>query len=175
MRRPRPLAITGLLMLLLAGCGLRDARQLERQRAEQAQRQQALQRCERERRSLSPLVEALSRADDRLAVVEAEGYEPSPAPKPLDPEEQQRLAIYDQEMEQEQYDKAHLAWQQLESKRRALWRREHRERLAEARQQREAAAETLRAQAPALFSNPEALELNQAAVEQRLACAGPRP
>ena len=135
-RRRRPLAITVLLMLLVSGCSGRDPRELERQRAEKAQQQLAHQRCERDHRLLPPLLAALSRAEERVAAIAAEGYVPSPGPKPLDPSEQERLAVYDQEVEQEQYNQALAAWQEREQQRQSLWRRDRRGRLADARDRR---------------------------------------
>ena len=99
----RPLAFLLLLVTLLAGCRGPDYREVQKKRAAaEQQRRQAQLLCQQTRQALPPLLAGFSRSRDRLASIESEAYVPSPAPAPLDPEEQRRLAVYDQEIEQEQ-------------------------------------------------------------------------
>ena len=169
-RRRRPLAITVLLMLLVSGCSGRDPRELERQRAEKAQQELTRQRCARDRRVLPPLLAALSNAEERVAAIAAEGYVPSPGPKPLDPSEQERLAVYDQEVEQEQYNQALAAWQEREQQRESLWRRDRRGRLADARDRRDAAAADLQRLYPSLLDPGPPPRLRGSERDRLLAC-----
>jgi hypothetical protein len=177
--RSRPAAIlkatpVGLVLLLAAGlsaCGWFPDRRLEQQKAaaEQQRRRQEAE-CRRDRQRLQPLIAAFRRSEERVAALEAEAYVPTAAPAPLDPNEQRRLAIYDQEIEQQQYDEAYAAWQNREAQRRGTWQRERQERLAQAAQQRTAAAAALRAEAPALLSATDPPQLHQADAQRRLTC-----
>lgn len=134
-----------------------------------------MQRCRNDRRDLPPLLEEFRRRDGRVAAIEAETYVPSPGPAPLDPEEVSRLAIYDQEIVQEDYDKAYAAWQEQEQPRRASWRQERSARLSDARQARDRAAAALRQRWPSLLSGDEPPSLRPAEQERLLNCeAGPR-
>ena len=169
----RPLAFLVLLVTLLAGCRGPDDREIQQKRAAaEQQRRQAQLLCQQTRQALPPLLAGFSRSGDRLASIESEAYVPSPAPAPLDPEEQRRLAVYDQEIEQEQYDQAQAAWQERESQRRAVWRRDRAARLAVARRQHAAAVAALRRAYPSLLTSSDAPRLIAAERERLLACGG---
>lgn len=168
--------MAALLAGSLAACGWFPDRRLEQRKAaaEQQRRSQEAS-CRRDRQLLPPLINDLRRSEERIAAIEAEAYVPSAAPAPLDPDEQRRLAIYDQEIEQEQYDEAYAAWQERDDRRRAVWQRDRRERLAQAREQRAAAVAALEAKAPSLLSAGDPPQLIQAEAQRRLTCgAGPR-
>lgn len=171
-----PLVLAALLLPGLISCGpSRDLRSEQRQRAAEQRRRALASQCRRDRALLPPLIEALRGREQELAALEAETYRPSAGPPPLDPDEQRRLAVYDQEIEQEQYDQALAAWQERESRRRAAWREEHRQRLAEARERRAAAVAALQARGPGLLSAADPPQLNQAELKRRLSCgAEPR-
>lgn len=171
MARAMPLVPLLLVAVGLISCGRSPDRRLEQQQlaAEQQRRRQQAE-CRLDRDQLPPLVEALRRRDARIAAIEAETYQPSAAPAPLDPDEQRRLAIYDQEIEQEQYDQAHAMWQEREADRRAAWRRDRRERFSAARVQRAAAVAALRARAPSLLTAADPPQLNQPELQRRLSC-----
>ena len=110
------------------------------------------QRCRQHWQQLEPLLLRVQEQRHRLAAVEAEGYVPGAGrPQPLDPEEQRRLALYDQEIEQEQYNQALEAWREQERVRRASWEVQHGARLAQARADLEAAAAAVRAREPDLL------------------------
>lgn len=167
--------VTRLLLALLVSAGVSscarspDPRQAQQRAAELQRRNQQI-RCRRDREQLPPLVEGLRRTESKVAAIEAQAYVPSAAPAPLDPEEQRRLAIYDQEIEQEQYDQAYAAWQDREAQRRAAWRSDRRERLSRAREQRAAAAAALQAQAPDLLRATDPPQLDQDVLQRRLSC-----
>ena len=176
LQKATPLALVVLLACGVGGCGRTPDPRLEEQKAaaeQQRLRQQA--QCRQDQQQLPPLIDSFRRSEERVAAIEAEGYVPSAPPAPLDPDEQRRLAVYDQEIEQEQYDQAYAAWQERDDQRRAAWRSERRERLALARERRAAAAAALQDRAPALLRNTDPPQLNQAELERRLACgASPR-
>lgn len=130
-------------LITLCACSRQSADPVA-ERAE-ARRRLALQRrCGQELAALPRLQDALQRSEQRRLRLEQEVYRPAPAPTPLDPDEQRRLAIYDQEVEQEQYNQALARWQELEVQRQALWQRQRRERLDAARQARVTAVAALR-------------------------------
>ena len=166
------------LLLLAAGlasCSRSPDPRLQQQKlAAEQQRRQRVAQCQRDRDLLPPLIEAFNRSEERVAAIEAEVYAPSAPPAPLDPDEQRRLAIYDQEIEQEQYEQAKAAWQEREDQRRAAWRSERRERLAAARERRAEASAALQAKAPGLLSAADPPQLDQAEARRRIAC-GAKP
>jgi len=185
--RSRPPAIpvllqtaTRLVLAVLMACGLTGCVRFQDQRlqqqkaaAEQLRRRQLAQ-CRLDQQQLPPLIDAFRRSDERVAAIEDEGYVPSSPPAPLDPDEQRRLAVYDQEIEQEKYDQSYAAWQEREAQRRAAWRSDRRARLAQARERRAEAASAVRAQVPALVSASDPPQLNRAEVQRRLSC-GAKP
>jgi len=167
----RPLAIVVLVATLLASCSRRDEHQLQQQRAAEQQRRQLQAQCQRDRRQLPPLLEAFTASRGRVAAIEAEAYVPSAPPPPLDPDEQRRLAPYDQEIEQEQYDQRRAEWEAQEQQRRAAWRRERAARLQRARAQDTAAVAALRLRYPALLTAAEPPQLLTAQRDRLLGCA----
>jgi hypothetical protein len=167
----RPLAIVVLVATLLASCSRRDERQLQQQRAAEQQRRQLQAQCQRDRRQLPPLLEAFTASRARVAAIEAEAYAASAPPAPLDPDEQRRLAIYDQEIEQEQYDQRRAAWEEQEQQRRASWQRERAARLEAARSQAAAAAAALRRAYPDMLTSSDPPQLLAAPRDRRLTCA----
>ena len=177
-RSLQPLAAAVLLLVLLPGCGLirspatPDAsRQAAVQRRVEAQR-----RCRLAWTQLQPLLQRLQEQHSRLAALEAEQYEAGPGrPQALDPEEQRRLAPYDQEIEQEQYDQALAAWQAEEWQRRSRWRERQQARLTQARRDRDAAEAAVRRSDPEVLDPAAADGLNRAVLGrlERCAPAGP--
>lgn len=167
-RRQRPRAIAVLLTLLLASCSAREARRADQERLKAAKQQQ--ERCRHDRRTLPPLLAAFARSEEQLAKVRAEVYSPSAAPPPLDADEQRRLAIYDQEVEQEQYAQAVAVWQEREWQRRSAWRAGHSARLDQAMRQRNARAAALRQQAPSLLTQSDPPRLIPVERDRRLSC-----
>ena len=175
-RRRGPLAIavplSALLTAALAGCtesspGQAPAElELQRQRRREHER-----RCELDRRALPPLLAALQRSDRQLADLEAEVYVPTPGPAPLDPEEQRRLAFYDQEVEQEQYDRVKAHWQDRERQRRQRWQRQQAERLASWRQERASVLADLRQAHSSFADAASAAAIRQAALLRLRRCA----
>ena len=117
--RQRRLLGALVMLALLAGAqsGCRRGPS-EAQRRQMAERQQALQQCRRYRSALPQRLEQFTAARQALVELQAATYLPTPGPKPLDPEEQSRLTIYDQQSEQEQYDQALASWQEREQGRR---------------------------------------------------------
>lgn len=114
--------------------------------AEARRRLDLQRRCVAAQASLARLQDDLHRREQGLSALEQEVYRPAPPPTPLDPDEQRRLTIYDQEVEQEQYNQARVSWQEREEQRQALWQRQRQERLEVARQARATAAAVLRRQ-----------------------------
>ena len=150
-RRHSPLAIAVLLITLLtSGACTRVATDPAAEQREARRRHELQRRCQRQRDALPALRASVQRRTQELLRLEADVYVPAPAPAPLDPEEQRRLAIYDQEVEQEQYDQAHALWQERELQRQALWQQRRRDRLQVARQARAAAVAALQSQQASL-------------------------
>ena len=166
-RRQRPRAIAVLLTLLLASCSAREARRADQERLKVQQQQE---RCRHDRRTLPPLLAAFARSEEQLAQVRAEVYSPSAPPPPLDADEQRRLAIYDQEVEQEQYAQAVAVWQEREWQRRSAWRAGHSARLDQATRQRNARAAALRQQAPSLLTKSDPPRLIAVERDRLLSC-----
>lgn len=166
-----PVLLVGCLVGLLGGCGGgQPDRTKEIQRQQQARQQERLARCEQQRNTLSPLVESFRQRRAQLLAINAEAYTPSPGPRPLDPEEQRRLAIYDQEIEQEQYQQALAAWEAREAQRFMAWRSEHAVRRDQAAAALASAAQRLRAIAPSVVSGSRPPELQRAALQRLLSC-----
>ena len=151
MRQPRLLGALVVLALLAGaqvGCQ-RGPSEAERRQA--AERQQALERCRRYRGDLPQRLQRFTAERQALLALQAEAYRPSPGPKPLDPDEQSRLTIYDQQSEQQQYDEALAAWQEREQGRRATWAVRQRALLQVAEANLDRAAAALRQVSPALL------------------------
>ena len=165
-RRFRLLAL--LAVVVLAGC--RSTAPLPQERERLAEQQRLLALCTRHQQRLPGLLERFAAAQRALAAVRKASYIPSPAPRPLDPEEQRRLTIYDQQTEQDLHEQAVDAWRQQEAERRERWERAQ---IA----QEDAAAEALQAAAAALRQvHPELLQagasprLNTEEVERFRSC-----
>jgi len=170
MRQRRLLGALVVLALLAgaqSGCQRRPSEAERRQLAEQ---QRALGQCRRYRSTLPQRLEQFTATRQALQELQADTYRPTPGPKPLDPDEQSRLAIYDQQSEQEQYDQALAAWQELEQGRRAAWQWRHRQRLQAAEQGFGAAAAALRQVSPALLDNGPLPALQQKEVARYRRC-----
>ena len=116
-----PLAALTLLIAGISGChpGPSPAERAQQARLAEQRRQQL--RCQQLSRQLQPLQQRFRAAKGQLQRFDAVAYVPSAAPKPLDPEEQSRLTIYDQQTEQEIYDTAVESWRQREAERRGVW------------------------------------------------------
>lgn len=169
--RQRRLLGALVMLALLAGAqsGCRRGPS-EAQRRQMAERQQALQQCRRYRSALPQRLEQFTAARQALVELQAATYLPTPGPKPLDPEEQSRLTIYDQQSEQEQYDQALASWQEREQGRRAAWQWRHRQRLQAAEQSFGAAAAALRQVSPALLDGDPLPALQQQVVARYRRC-----
>lgn len=170
-RRQRPRAITVLLILLLAGCADRQRRQAEQDRLKAQQLQHT--RCLQTRRALLPLLAAWDRDDARLMRLRAEVYVPTAPPTPLDPEEQRRLTINDQDVEQEAYQQVYAAWQELNDQRRRAWLAEWNQRLEGAVRDRAVRAQALRRVAPSLVTATDPAQLRAAERARLLQCGAP--
>ena len=142
-------------------------RSLRQQRAQQ-ERRRAL--CRSHRASLPGLVAGFRQRRDQLQALEAEVYQASQGPQPLDPQEQRRLATYDQEIEQELYDQQLEAWRAAEQERAAAWKRRHQAQLTRAEAALRASADRLRAIDPALLEATGRPALREASLKQWLAC-----
>ena len=134
MIRSRQLLAALLMVVALAGCGPRGPSPAERQRQQrQAQLQRDLAQCRRHQRAFPGLLQRFQQAQQRVQAIDQLRYVPLAAPQPLDPDEQRRLAIYDQESEEEAYNQAVAAWQQQDQQRREQFAAERSARLREAR------------------------------------------
>jgi Skp family chaperone for outer membrane proteins len=159
-----------LVVVLLASCRSTAPSPQERERL--AAQQRLLSLCTRNQERLPRLLQTFQTAQNQLAEIASATYTPSPGPKPLDPEEQRRLTIYDQQVEQDLYEQAVDAWRRQEAERRERWEREQ-------ASQKAAAAETLNRAATALRQvHPELLlagagaapRLNEPEVERFRSC-----
>lgn len=172
-RQRRPHALVPLLgVLLLVGCGP-DPR-LQAERARQAEQQRLLTLCQRLSSRLPPLLTRFEAAEQQLAAVRASTYVPTAGPKPLDPEEQRRLTIDDQQTEQELHDQAVDAWSRAEAERRERWEREQRSRERVALEALDAAAAPLRQLRPELLLPGSPPRLQAAEVERFRDCNAER-
>ena len=171
-QRAVSLALVGLVLAggLVAYRSWRERQRVQQNAVAEQQRQRQEAQCRSNQVRLQPLVDALRGSQQEVLAIEAEAYLSSGAPAPLNPDEQRRLAVYDQEIEQEQYDQAYAAWQERDIQRRAVWRRDRQARLAQARERRAAAAAALQAAQPDLLSSSDPPQLNQAAWQRALSC-----
>ena len=94
---PLLLLVVVLASSLLAIHWFKDRRLEQQQAAAEQQRRRFQVQCRLDRQRLQPLIDSFRRSQQRVVAIEAEGYLPSAAPAPLDPDEQRRLAVYDQE------------------------------------------------------------------------------
>jgi hypothetical protein len=166
LRRFRLLAL--LAVVVISGCRSTAPSPQERERLAQQQRLLAL--CTRNQQRLPALLERFDAAQSRLASLRQTVYTPSPGPKPLDPEEQRRLTIYDQQTEQDLYEQAVDAWRQQEAERRERWERAQAEKEAAAGEALKAAASALRQVHPELLLDGASPRLNPEEVERFRSC-----
>ena len=169
-RRHRLLPL--LAVVLLAGCGPDPTTLAERER--RAEQQRLLELCQRQRQKLPELLARFQAAERSLAAVEEARYTPTPGPAPLDPEEQRRLTIYDQQIEQDLHEQAVDAWRRAEAERRERWEREHRARKRAALDALNAAALPLRQLHPELLQVGAPPRLNSTEVERFRECSAER-
>jgi hypothetical protein len=169
--RPRRLMAALVVVALVAGAQLgcrRGPSELERRQAQE--RQRALDSCRRHQAVLPQRLERFTADRQALLALQGERYRPAPGPRPLDPQEQSRLTIYDQQSEQEQYEKALAAWQEREQGRRAAWRARQRQRLQQAEQRLAASAVELRAVSAELLDAAPVPSLRPEAVARHRDC-----
>jgi len=162
------LVVLALLAGAQPGCR-RSPSEAERRQA--AERQRALESCRRYRGDLPQRLQRFTAERQALLALRAETYRPIPGPKPLDPEEQSRLTIYDQQSEQEQYDQVLAAWQEREQLRRAAWAVRQRERLRSAEASFGRAAAALRQVSPALLDDGAMPATRPEEVARYLSCS----
>jgi hypothetical protein len=165
-RRFRLLAL--LAVVVATGCRSTAPSPQERERL--AEQQRLLSLCTRNQQRLPDLLERFDAAQSRLASLRQTVYTPSPGPKPLDPEEQRRLTIYDQQTEQDLYEQAVDAWRQQEAERRERWERAQAEKQAAAGEALKAAASALRQVHPELLLDGASPRLNPEEVERFRSC-----
>lgn len=165
-RRFRLLAL--LAVVVVTGCRSTAPSPQERERL--AEQQRLLSLCTRNQQRLPGLLERFDAAQSRLASLRQTVYTPSPGPKPLDPEEQRRLTIYDQQTEQDLYEQAVDAWRQEEAERRERWERAQAEKVAAAGEALKVAASALRQVHPELLLDGASPRLNPEEVERFRSC-----
>ncbi|MEY3767906.1 MAG: hypothetical protein RLZZ11_976 [Cyanobacteriota bacterium] len=157
-----------LAVVLLASCRSNVPSPQERERL--AEQQRLLKLCERHRPQLPALLKRFEVAEQQLASIRQTPYTPSAPPKPLDPEEQRRLTMDDQQTEQDLYEQAVDAWQQREAVRRDRWEAEHTAREQAAVDALTAAASALRQIHAELLLSAEPPRLNSPEVERFSSC-----
>ncbi len=157
-----------LAVLLLASCRSNAPSPQERERL--AEQQRLLSLCKRHQERLPALVERFNTAQTQLAAVRAKAYVPSPAPQPLDPEEQRRLTIYDQQAEQDLYEQAVDAWRRQEAERRERWERQQTSEESAAAEALNRAAAALRQVYPELLLAGAEPRLNPPELERFSRC-----
>ena len=155
-------------VLLLASCTSKAPSPEERERL--AEQQRLLSLCQRHQQQLPELLSRLDAAQQGLARVKEQAYVPSSAPAPLDPEEQRRLTIYDQQSEQDQYEQAVDVWRRREAERRERWEAEQAAQQRAAVQQLNAAAQALRQVNAELLLPGSPPRLNSAEVDRFRSC-----
>ena len=159
-----------LVVVLLASCRSTAPSPQERERL--AEQQRLLSLCTRNQERLPLLLDRFQAAQQQRAEIESATYTPSPGPKPLDPEEQRRLTIYDQQAEQDVYEQAVETWRRQEAERRERWEREQASQEASAAEALNRAATALRQVHPELLlAGPGAApRLNEPEVERFRSC-----
>ena len=157
-----------LAVLLLASCTSNAPSPQERERL--AEQQRLLLLCQRHQQQLPELLRRFEAAQQGLARVSEQSYVPSSAPKSLDPEEQRRLTIYDQQSEQDQYEQEVDAWRRTEAERRERWEAEQAAKQRNAVQAFKAAAQGLRQVHSELLLPGAPLRLNSAEVARFSSC-----
>jgi len=172
--RLQPLSLLLPLMgaALLGGCGPDPRTVAERQRL--AEQQRWIQQCQQLRPRLPQLLLAFEAAERDLAAVRAATYTPTPGPKPLDPNEQRRLTLEDQQTEQDLHDQAVEAWRLVEDQRRERWVRSQAARQQQAGVELDQAAAGLRQLHPDLVLAGSPPRLNASEVQRFRACSAER-
>jgi hypothetical protein len=165
-RRFRLLAL--LAVVCLAGCRSNAPSLQERERM--AKQQQLLELCLRVQPRLPGALQRLNAAQQELASVRAATYLPSAPPKPLDPEEQRRLTIYDQQTEQDLYEQAVESWRRAEADRRERWEKQQSERESNAVSALNGAVQSLQQLHPELLRVDSPPQLNDEEVERFRTC-----
>ena len=161
------LVVVALLAAAQTGCR-RGPSEAERRQA--LERQRALDSCRRHQALLPQRLERFTADRQALVALQGQPYRPAPGPRPLDPEEQSRLTIYDQQSEQEQYEQALAAWQEREQGRQAAWRARQRQRLQEAEQRLAVSAAELRAVSGELLDAEPVPSLRPEVVDRYRSC-----
>jgi hypothetical protein len=157
---------------LLGGCGPDPRTVAERQRL--AEQQRWIKHCQQLRPRLSQLLQAFEAAERDLAAVRAAPYTPTPGPKPLDPNEQRRLTLEDQQTEQDLHDQAVEAWRLVEDQHRERWERSQAARQQQAVEEHDQAAAGLRRLHPDLLLAGALPRLNDPVVQRFRACSAER-
>jgi hypothetical protein len=165
-RRFRLLAL--MAAMCLAGCGS-NAPSLQ-EREQMAKQQQLLDLCLRVQPRLPAALQRFNSAQQELVAVRAATYLPSAPPKPLDPEEQRRLTIYDQQTEQDLYEQSVETWRRAEAGRRDRWERQQSQRDRNAADAFNAAAQSLQQLHPELLRVGSPPQLNNEEVELFRTC-----
>jgi hypothetical protein len=165
--RQRRLMGALVVLSLLAGCQWGPT---EAQRRQAAERQRALAQCQRHQAALPQLLARFETDRQGVLALKADIYAASPPPRPLDPEEQSRLTIYDQQSEQEQYDQALALWQEREQRRRAAWEARQTRRLQEAEGAFRRTAAVIRQVSPDLLDKAPLPTLQRDAVARYRSC-----
>jgi hypothetical protein len=165
-RRFRLLAL--LAVVCVAGCKPSGPSLQERERLAEQQRLLAL--CQRLQPRLPSALERFVLAQQELAAVRQSSYAPTAPPKPLDPEEQRRLTIYDQQTEEDLHEQAMEAWRLAETDRRERWELEHTKQEQAAREAFHAAASSLQQLHPELLQAGTPPRLNLPEVDRFRAC-----
>lgn len=129
-----------------------------------------LARCRRYQAPLPALLEQFRASQAAQQAVAAERYSPTAPPKPLDPEEQRRLTVYDQQTEQEAYDEAHRLWLAAEAQRQQQWQRQQDQRLQQSAAALAEHAAALKAVSDELVIAAPVPQLNTSALERWLQC-----
>ena len=148
---------------------------LAQERAVAARRQaaalaQRLAFCQRTRPRASQLVAEFRREQADLERLRAEVYQPTPRPQPPDPAALSKLAVYDQELDQERYAQAVQAWQTKEAARSGAWAAEHGRLLSGSEARLAAIARDLRTLNPALLTPAAVPRLDEQAVDRFADC-----
>lgn len=143
--------------IFLAGCGTWWQQQ------QAWQRRQSYERCQKRRVAIEQQLSQIDRAQDSLRKIEAERYQASPAPKPIDPELASRFSQLDRQIDEERYLAALSTWKQQEQQRLAQWQKQQQQRRDEAQLQRTAAISKLTTIDTSLMKNgtPDAAQLDR--------------
>lgn len=127
-RSSHPLLLAALLAVLLVGCN-----GAERQRREQAAREQAaaaqrqrqldglVSRCRQQQPAVQKLVQEQNRSVAALSQLSQQRYLPLPRPAAPDPAVLDRFTREDQELEQERYAQALARWREADGAERRRW------------------------------------------------------